>query len=34
MYYSSFKKGFIFRSDGNIEKCTIALEKQGNAVGY
>lgn len=31
--YSSFNKGFIFRPNGNIEKCTIALGRKGNVVG-
>lgn len=32
--FSSFKKGFVFRANGDIEKCTIALDKKSNKVGY
>lgn len=31
--YSSFPYGFIFRADGKIEKCTIALNHPKNLVG-
>lgn len=32
--YSSCTRGLIFRADGRIEKCTIALDNPQNVVGY
>ena len=32
--YASYPYGFVFRADGRIEKCTVALDRQGNQVGY
>lgn len=31
---ASYKFGFIFRADGRIEKCTIALDHPNNMVGH
>ena len=31
---ASRPKGFIFRANGNIEKCTIAIDNPNNKVGY
>lgn len=32
--YSSFESGFVFRSNGKIQKCTVYLDNPLNTVGY
>lgn len=32
--YASYPYGFVFRADGRIEKCTVALDQPRNLVGY
>lgn len=32
--YASYPYGFVFRANGKIEKCTVALNRQENQVGY
>lgn len=34
MCYASYKNGFIIRASGKVEKCTVALDKPQNEVGY
>lgn len=34
MCYASYKNGFTIRASGKVEKCTVALNKSQNEVGY